>query len=106
MKSELSKRIAKLGVTGFAPAEIRLGCRNYMVHDVLPRNFALRQIVVDLMQVQEGIEGDLYDHQRTVAAPRAEVDLARHDSGHERPGRDLQNCRITRGGPGKRRKSL
>ncbi|TSA06542.1 MAG: hypothetical protein D4R73_11115 [Deltaproteobacteria bacterium] len=50
MRSELSKRIAKLEGKGFAAAEIRLAYLNFVDHGIVPPNPRLAKIVNDLVQ--------------------------------------------------------
>jgi hypothetical protein len=59
MRSELSKRITKLEGRGFAAAEIRLAYRNYMKHDILPKNRGLQEIVLNLHQCLAEMESSV-----------------------------------------------
>lgn len=67
MRSDLSKRIAKLEGRGFQAAEIRQSYRDYVEHNIAPRDPRLAKIVKDLAAtitaIEANAEGLDHDHQ-------------------------------------------
>ncbi len=72
MKSELSKRIAKIENRGFQAAEIRAAYFAFTEHGIVPSSPKLAKIVKDLKQCLEEIDASVptapqvsHDHQNT-----------------------------------------